>query len=764
MRVTKLSRSALAATRDQFLRYSQSSPRHPVNVNMPVTGNCNARCTMCDVWKTTEHGELTSDEVAKILSSTLFRKVRHVGLSGGEPALRGDLPEYVASVVASLPKLQSLSITTHGFMSAKWQRLLPEVKKLTDASDVNLRINISVDGPPKIHDSIRGVRGGYFRASETAKLAVELGIDVEWQFTAIRENVYSLPDLLSRQQEAYSDFIIRKGIEIPRLDNIDSIANTQLGKRESSFFLDVLRSDVLNTATKNLKRRLFYRSLAQQIESHGPRSAPCVYRGTGLMMDAQGDVYQCSIAEYPIANAREQPTSDEYLSKNYLPVFKSFVEATCTRCQHDQSGPWRLSDLALGTLRQTRFWKHTQLWLRAISVIAWASLSIAMSIVSALKQPFSGAGTSRVPTFSAAVVGNYGGEHVGDAAILAGVARQLAHQGFTRMIVLSTRAFRTDVWAEEARSYLEVDVLPYRLGAMRVALEASDRLVYAGGPIMEGPELLARHLAVAAMARARGLSTHAVAVGWGPFRRKLSVSLASALVRSFETVSVRSEQDAAIVCQYRRRCTVDVDRDAAEGYLDTVVENVLSQSSLKPRERKTSDVSMEPATLVIGLCLRPYWHPYTSSSSLSEKKYYTDTAEAICDALAEASNGSAVVKYFAMNADFYGGSDFLAVKHVEPVFRERGVNFDVVYQEFSVSEALSHISEMNLVLSSRFHALVFARRLNVARVGISIAPYPGGKVLTESQLGPKSRGVLVSHSLKAELGAAVSGMIVDEGV
>ena len=758
MAVRRTMGNAVQALRDQLLRARQSRPRLPANVNLPVTGNCNARCTMCDVWKTKEHGELTAEEVARILSSDLFRKVRHVGLSGGEPALRGDLPQYVASVVESLPQLKSMTITTHGFMTTKWARFLPEIKNIADNSGVGFSLNISLDGPQKIHDAIRGVRGGYLRSLETAKVAANLGIDVEWQFTAITDNIYALPDLLNRDLEPNATIVVRKGIAIPRLDNTESIRATELGARESAFLVDVLRSDLLKQSTRNIKRRLFYMSLARQLEFDGKRSAPCVYRGTGLMLDAQGDLYQCSIAENAIGNVRERTARSAYLSTEYLPIYKSFVESTCTRCQHDQSGPWALSDLAFGVLRQTWVWKWLVLGRRAIRLLGWTVLSLILSPVFMVRKNHGTKASKKMTKPTAVVIGNYGGEHVGDAAILAGVARALALEEMERIIVLSTRPYRTEVWAEEAREFLEVEVLPYRLGSLRLALGEAERLVYAGGPIMEGPELLAQHLAAVVVGRASGLSTHAVAVGWGPFRRRTSTVLASALIQSFDTVSVRSAQDAAIVRQHRGRSSVDIDRDAAEMYLDVVLQKPLSGSG---KSHRNADVSalLAPRTIVVGLCLRPFWHPYTFTSSLSQEDYYAATANAICDAFERAPHVRGVVRYFAMNADTYGGSDFLAVKCIESIFQARGVEFEVFYKELSVVAALDTISDVDIVLTSRFHALVFARRLSVPRVGIAIARNTDSKVNVESQIGCKSRGVVISPNLQDELAAAVFGLI-----
>ncbi|HEX2698123.1 MAG TPA: radical SAM protein, partial [Anaerolineales bacterium] len=67
----------------------------PVVLNLPITDNCNSRCVMCDVWKNKSSGELSAEELGRILCDPLFKHIEHVGVSGGEPTLRADLVQLV---------------------------------------------------------------------------------------------------------------------------------------------------------------------------------------------------------------------------------------------------------------------------------------------------------------------------------------------------------------------------------------------------------------------------------------------------------------------------------------------------------------------------------------------------------------------------------------------------------------------------------------------------------------------------------------------
>jgi len=136
-----------------------SGGRFPSALNLPLTDNCNSRCVMCDIWKTKAAGELTSQEYRTILSEEVFSKVRHVGVSGGEPTLRKDFVECIRTIVETLPLLRSISITTHGFHTNLWRRYAPELQTICSAQGVALTVNVSLDGVSEAHDRIRGIPG-----------------------------------------------------------------------------------------------------------------------------------------------------------------------------------------------------------------------------------------------------------------------------------------------------------------------------------------------------------------------------------------------------------------------------------------------------------------------------------------------------------------------------------------------------------------------------------------------------------------------------
>ena len=129
------------------LKRHQASP--PEAVNIYPTDRCNLKCSMCFERLRKPRPEMQLSDWQKIIDQ--IKKFRpRIHLSGGEPFLYPHIMELI-----ELIKKENLflAITTNGTFLNKHAH---DIVK----SGVN-RIHISVDGPEKIHDRIRGVPGTF---------------------------------------------------------------------------------------------------------------------------------------------------------------------------------------------------------------------------------------------------------------------------------------------------------------------------------------------------------------------------------------------------------------------------------------------------------------------------------------------------------------------------------------------------------------------------------------------------------------------------
>jgi MoaA/NifB/PqqE/SkfB family radical SAM enzyme len=116
------------------------------NINLEVTKRCNARCNFCDYWK-----EKPTQELKDYVAVVEQLKPLSVSLTGGEPLLREDLPEVIASLRQNFSFLH-LSLITNG--------MLLTVEKGLELWEAGLdELSISLDYLDARHDQGRGLPG-----------------------------------------------------------------------------------------------------------------------------------------------------------------------------------------------------------------------------------------------------------------------------------------------------------------------------------------------------------------------------------------------------------------------------------------------------------------------------------------------------------------------------------------------------------------------------------------------------------------------------
>jgi MoaA/NifB/PqqE/SkfB family radical SAM enzyme len=104
---------------------------------------------MCDIWKTREQKTIGVRELEPQLESIRRLGVRWIVFSGGEPLMNSELPELCTLLRAEGIRL---TLLTTGLLLKK---CAAEVAGNFDD------VIVSLDGPRKIHDAIRRVRGGF---------------------------------------------------------------------------------------------------------------------------------------------------------------------------------------------------------------------------------------------------------------------------------------------------------------------------------------------------------------------------------------------------------------------------------------------------------------------------------------------------------------------------------------------------------------------------------------------------------------------------
>jgi MoaA/NifB/PqqE/SkfB family radical SAM enzyme len=166
-----------------FLKFKAKKPS-PLFASYNVTGRCNMKCVFCEWWKT-DIPELPTNKALAAIDAVCSLGVSFFDLSGGEPLLRKDLV-VLAKRVAS-----------HGcFVSMNTNGTLLNECKVGELAGIFDSVVVSLDGPKKVHDKIRGVPGTYDKAVKATRLLKAHGVKVGVNSVATPTNIDVLPQFI----------------------------------------------------------------------------------------------------------------------------------------------------------------------------------------------------------------------------------------------------------------------------------------------------------------------------------------------------------------------------------------------------------------------------------------------------------------------------------------------------------------------------------------------------------------------------------------
>lgn len=147
----------------------------PLSISLQVTRDCNLDCVYCS-----EVGDIPTPPITtikKMISN--FHGVKRIILTGGEPLMSGDLIE-IAKYAKKL-QFETISLATNGVL------IKPDLaQNLANFVDY---IDVTIDGPRKIHNRIRGK---YDAVINGIRILQDLGIAFSIVTVLFRENVNSI--------------------------------------------------------------------------------------------------------------------------------------------------------------------------------------------------------------------------------------------------------------------------------------------------------------------------------------------------------------------------------------------------------------------------------------------------------------------------------------------------------------------------------------------------------------------------------------------
>jgi MoaA/NifB/PqqE/SkfB family radical SAM enzyme len=282
----------------------------PANITVSVSYRCNSRCKTCNVWLL-PNDDLTLPEWDRVFES-LGEAPYWFTFSGGEPTLRKDLPDMVASAYRHC-RPGIINIPTNGIQSTIIPGRVEGVLQAAPKSEVI--INLSLDGVGLKHDEVRGVRNNWNHAMTTYAALKDLKkryshLTVGIHTVISNFNVDSFPELCEYvQRELKPDsYITEIAEERVELDTVGLGITPTVEKYTVAIdaLLESMRDQQLTGVAEVTQafRRQYYELVKRTLREQR-QIIPCMAGVASAQIAPNGDVWTCCVRAQSMGNLRD---------------------------------------------------------------------------------------------------------------------------------------------------------------------------------------------------------------------------------------------------------------------------------------------------------------------------------------------------------------------------------------------------------------------------------------------------------------------------
>ncbi len=248
--------------------------------------------------------ELSPAELARLFQA--MPRLAWLDLTGGEPCMRADLLELLEAVLAHSPRLRALHFPTNGWFPERAAQAARLVRQRRP--EIDLLVTVSIDGPPALHDRMRGREGSFERAVRSWRaLRAVPGIETYIGTTLGPENHHALDDThraLRAQLPGFEDglwhwnlhqvsalFFGNQTLEEPDPQADGELVRRQLSRRWPP------RSPV------DLMELGFLVNLQAWLAGE-PLGMACQALHSACFVSAEGQLYPCHVWDRPLGDLR----------------------------------------------------------------------------------------------------------------------------------------------------------------------------------------------------------------------------------------------------------------------------------------------------------------------------------------------------------------------------------------------------------------------------------------------------------------------------
>lgn len=305
----------------------------PYRLFLHTTDACNCRCTMCNIWKKPTDGELTLEELTRILDHAAPH-IRWLDIAGGEIVLRPDVEPLFQAIVDRLPRLLMVHFATNGLLT---ERIVACARILRRSAIPQQIVTVSLDGPPALHEQIRGVPGIFARCLETFQALRRLGMPVVFGMTLTEQNVDAYPATFAAVRAhvpeiSHHDFHVNLGQVSDLYYDNRGLVNPPL-PRLLKAVEEIARLRGWRLHPVSLLEAAFLQQARRFVQT-GRTPLPCEALRSSCVLGTRGDLYPCIIYNRSLGNVRQHRYSIATLwqTEARRGLRKEIREGQCPHC------------------------------------------------------------------------------------------------------------------------------------------------------------------------------------------------------------------------------------------------------------------------------------------------------------------------------------------------------------------------------------------------------------------------------------------------
>ena len=685
-------------TNYQYLKLKKTSetPSKEINViNLNANDICNSKCVMCNIWEQKKGFEFSPEQLKTILHDDLFKDVKHIGVTGGEPTMREDLPEIYQAIIEAIPNINGLSTITNCYKENDVKNRIEKVIEVCKKNNKPFSMMISLDGYGEVHDKIRGRKGNFDSAINILKHFNEKGINISTGSTVSKDNVWEIDELLDymKKNSIYGRFRVAEFIK--RLYNENKSSVIRNFNDDEVYHLILFFYKLIFTFEKNETYKRTYKSIIN-ILAGGERLIGCPYQNNGVVLNSKGELAFCAPKSEIIGNTLEHSAIEIYNSNST--EHNRILKENCKNCIHDYHAPI--------TAREYKIETDEQYWRRRIKVDS----------VLLTNKEIDNIPTNKVYDFQVFITGWYGTETVGDKAILAGIIQKIKEKysnskiGF---IISSLYPLITE------RTMKELEIIDYQVVSVYSeqfisSIKGANIVIMGGGPLMDLEEL-ALPLLSFKIAKKLNIKSIIFGCGLGPLFKNKYIKATKEILNLADEIHLRDQKSILLAKEWTGgKKEIELSGDPAKFHLQTI-------SSLHNDKPKINRLSC---------FLREWTHEYIADISFNEflelkKKVEYKLSEFIKSKAEELKVDEIYLDH--MHNFVIGNDDRDFSRYfIQTYFKDYKI--PIVYNKklSTVESIVENMKTSQFNICMRFHSVVFAHTLDTNFIGFDYTN--GGKI------------------------------------